>query len=141
MTRLILAMALLATGCVPRGTDPDVDLVDPRTVWPKVEAPGPGQVRNLPPLPLAVLRFNAGAPDMTAALARSVAETLLRKPEAEFDVITPVESGGTPSPAQAQDATDVAHVIAEQSVPTEHIHIGAAEEANAAAREVRVFVR
>lgn len=144
MIRLIPSAALaalLAAGCVPRGTYPYVDLVDQRSFWPRVETPSPSQMQHLPPLPLAVIRFNAGAADTTATLARSITETLLRKPDAEFEVITPVATNQTPTQAQTQDATDIARLIAEQSVPPDHIHIGAAEEPNAAGREVRVFVR
>ncbi len=142
MTRLFLLLtAFVAAGCVPKTSYPYVDLVDQRTFWPEVERPDPTKIKPLPKLPLAVIRFNAGAADFTQDLSAAVEAALIRKPDVEFNVVTPVAPGAEPSKASARDATDVAHVIAEQSVPTERIHIGTIEDSGAAAREVRVYVR
>jgi hypothetical protein len=142
MTRIILLLGTcMVAACTPRLSYPYIDLVDQRTFWPAVEKPDAAQVKALPPLPLAIIRFGAGAPDFTPALSEAVEAALIRKPEVEFNVVTPIAPGAEPSQASARDATDVAHAIAEQSVPTERIHVGTVEDAGASSREVRVYVR
>ncbi len=139
--RAWLAVSLLLAGCTPTDRFPYVKLIDQRTFAATGTAPNAADLKNLPPLPLAVIRFDVPVPVLNPALADAVASATARKPDVQFDVITPVAAGAVPGPNAAEDAEDVARAIAEQSVPQDHIHLGVAEDAGTPAREVRVYVR
>ncbi len=139
--RLWLAALVLVAGCTPKTSFPYLDLVDQRTFQPKLAAPKPADVKNLPALPLVVIRFDVPDPNYTQALANAVDAATSRKPDVEFDVMTPVGAGAQPDANAARDAAAVATAIAEQSVPPERIHVGSVEDAGTPAREVRVYVR
>lgn len=135
-----IALVLLLAGCAPSLSPPYLTLIDQRTFNPAV-APNPADVRALPPLPLAVVRFDAPGIDYRPALARAVEAAQSRKPDADFDVVTPVARGKAPNPQAQDDATAIVRAIAEQGVQPEKIHIGLVEDAGTPAREVRVYVR
>lgn len=135
-----IALVLLLAGCAPSLSPPYLTLIDQRTFNPAV-APNPADVRALPPLPLAVVRFDAPGIDYRPALARAVEAAQSRKPDADFDVVTPVARGKAPNPQAQDDATAIVRAIAEQGVQPEKIHIGLVEDAGTPAREVRIYVR
>ncbi len=135
-----LALVLLLAGCAPSFSPPYLTLIDQRTFNPAV-APDPADVRALPPLPLAVVRFDAPGIDYGPDLARAVEAAQSRKPDVEFNVVTPVARGKVPDAQAQDDAIAIVRAIAEQGVPPEKIHIGLVEDAGTPAREVRVYVR
>jgi hypothetical protein len=139
--RIWLAALLLVGGCTPADHFPYVRLIDQRTFAPSGTAPTAADLKNLPALPLATVRFDVPDEDFTPALAEAVEAATARKPDVEFDVIAPVAHGATPGPYAAEDAATVARAIAEQSVPPERIHLGVVEDAGTPAREIRVYVR
>jgi hypothetical protein len=136
-----LPLLVLLTACVPSGKYPYVALVDQRSFAPDGAAPNPASVRSLPPIPLAIIRFGASAPDYTQALSAAVVQAQQRKPDVEFNVVSAVAPGKSTDAVTGRDATDVARAIAEQAVPAERIHIGVIEDAGAETREVRVYMR
>lgn len=136
-----LPLLLLLAACVPSTHYPYIALVDQRSFAPEGQPPDPAAIRSLPPIPLAIIRFGASAPDYTPALSAAVVEAQLRKPDVEFNVVTAVPPGKTTDAATGRDAADVARAIAEQAVPAERIHIGVIEDSDAETREVRVYVR
>jgi hypothetical protein len=139
LKKLLVVCGLLA-GCAPSLSPPYLKLIDQRTFNP-AEAPSPADVRTLPALPLAVIRFDIPDFEYRPDLARAIEAAQSRKPDAEFNVVTPVARGAVPDERATQDAADVARAIAEQSVPPEKIHVGLVEDAGTPAREVRVYVR
>lgn len=139
MTRAVL-LALLLAGCAPSLSPPYLTLIDQRTFNPAV-APNVADVRALPALPLAVVRFDTPGIDYGPDLARAIEAATSRKPDAEFNVVTPVAHGKVPSAQSAEDAAAIARAIAEQSVPPDKIHVGLMEDAGTPAREVRIYVR
>ena len=139
MTRAVL-LALLLAGCAPSLSPPYLTLIDQRTFNPAV-APNEADVRALPALPLAVVRFDTPGIDYGPDLARAIEAATSRKPDAEFNVVTPVARGKVPSAQATEDAATIARAIAEQSVLPEKIHVGLMEDAGTPAREVRVYVR
>lgn len=135
-----LPLLLLLSACAPSLSPPYLTLIDQRTFNPAV-APNPADVRALPPLPLAVVRFDAPGIDYRPDLARAVEAAQSRKPDADFNVVTPVGRGKSPDAQAQDDATAIVRAIAEQGVQPEKIHIGLVEDAGTPAREVRVYVR
>ena len=136
MTRGVM-MALLLAGCAPSLSPPYFTLIDQRTFNPAV-APNPDDIRALPPLPLAVVRFDTPGIDYRPDLARAIEAATSRKPDAEFNVVTPVGRSQVPDAQSVEDAATIARAIAEQSVPPEKIHVGLVEDSGTPAREVRV---
>jgi hypothetical protein len=139
-----LVLALLSTGCT---------LIDQRTVARWVGGPraAPSQAdlaeAALPPLPLLVLRFDQPNPDDAATLAEAAEAALARKPDAVFDVITPVPTSA-PRDQQdafvrrgADDARSVADALATAGVPPGQLRLGLRSDPGNPAREVRVYVR
>ncbi len=133
-------LLLLLAGCTPSLSPPYLTLIDQRTFNPAV-APDPANVRALPALPLAVIRFDAPGIDFRPDLARAVEAAQSRKPDADFNVVTPVARGKVPDAQAQDDATTILRAIAEQGVQPEKIHIGVTEDSGTPAREVRVYVR
>ncbi len=140
MKRLVL-LAALVSGCAPSLSPPYLTLIDQRTFSGTPVAPQAADVKALPALPLAIIRFDQPDYDYAPDLARAVDLALSRKPDAEFNVVSPVARGTVPSAQVGQDAANVARSIAEQSVPPERIHVGLIEDSGTPLREVRVFVR
>lgn len=139
--KVLIALALLTAGCTVSTHAPYLALIDQRTFVAPGTAPVAGDVKALPALPLATIRFGQQGFDYVPDLARAVDEAVSRKPDVEFNVNIPVARGQVPSAQATSDAADVARAIAEQSVVPEHIHVGAIEDSGAPAREVRVYVR
>ncbi len=142
--RLAAALALLVAGC----TYPDFKLIDQQTF---ANTPAPTQAdiahANLPPLPLVVIRFNDVDPDYHDALAAAVTAAMSRKPDAVFDVLTPIPLNAPASvqaAATAQgrtDATEIATALAADGVAPDHVHIGFHGDSGTPPREVQVYVR
>lgn len=130
-------LLLLLAGCVPAPVFPYVKLLDQRSfsTVPTVQA------KDLPAPPLAIIRFGAGAAEYAAALAATISATQLRRPNAEYNVLTAVAPGQSPDAQMTRNAVDIARAIAEQTVPTERIHIGVIEDAGADPLEIRVTLR
>ncbi len=137
----VIALCLLAGACTPMRQFPYMKIVDQRTFGATAVAPSAPDVRSLPERPLAVIRFDGQSADYTPDLSDLVAAATARKPDVEFNVITPVAIGATPSARSQGDAATVAHSLAEQEILPERIHLGVVEEAGKPAREVRIFVR
>ncbi len=135
-----LPLLLVLGACAPSLSPPYLTLIDQRTFNPAVP-PNPADVRALPPLPLAVVRFDAPGIDYGPDLARAVEAAQSRKPDADFNVVTPVGRGKAPNAQAQEDATAIFRAIAEQGVQPEKIHVGVVEDAGTPAREVRVYVR
>lgn len=100
----------------------------------------------MPALPLITIRFATAELDK-AAIRDAVDLARARRPDARFDVITPL-SLATSRDAQAEalrqgraDAELVANALAEAGAARDHIEIGARADPGAPAREVRVYVR
>jgi len=141
---LVLAVPLLLAGCLP----PDFRLIDQRTFWPS-HAPGTEDVARgaLPKLPLAVIRFDDPDADYRPALADAVLAAQARKPDVEFDVLTPIPTAA-PQEEQDQfarqgeaDAQQVAMALQADGVLPDRVHIGFRGDPGSPAREVRVYVR
>jgi hypothetical protein len=93
----VLAAPLLLVGCLP----PDFKLIDQRTFWPPHNPTSADIARaNLPPEPLVIIRFDQPDYDYRPALADAVQAAQARKPDVEFDVLTPIPT------AAAQDVQE-----------------------------------
>lgn len=133
--------ALSLASCAPSLSPPYLTLIDQRTFQPAGTPPEFADVKNLPPLPLATIRFDQPDIDYAPVLAQAVDAATARKPDAEFNVVTPIGRGKLPTEQAGQDAAAVARGIAEQQVMPDHIHVGVIEDAGNPPREVRVYVR
>jgi hypothetical protein len=134
-------LLLLLAGC---------ELVDQRTVarWRGETPTAPTAAsRDLPALPLVIVRFDQTDDDYAPALSEAAQAALARKSNAMFDIVTPV---ATSLPAAEQDAAAlrgaadaqaVATTLATQGVPPEQLRLGLVGDAGTPAREVRVYVR
>jgi hypothetical protein len=140
----LLLSVLLLGGC---------ELVDQRTVsrWLGGHATAPEAAAlsdaDLPPLPLVTVRFDEPDADYTQALSDAAEAALARKPDAVFEVVTPVP---TAAPQAEQDrfvrvggtdAGQVADALATAGVPPEQIRLGVRGDPGNPPREVRVYVR
>lgn len=139
--KLALVLLPVLASCAPSLSPPYLTLIDQRTFIPAGVAPAAADLKPLPALPLATIRFGQPGFDFQPGLARAIDAAEARKPDAEFNVVTPVGRGRAPSPTATADAAAVARGIAEQSVPPERIHVGVVEDPGDPAREVRVYVR
>jgi hypothetical protein len=142
--RLIVLAPLLLAGCWA----PDWKLIDQRTFWP-ASTPGAGDVAraNLPKLPLVTIDFDDLDADYRPALDQAVVAAQARKPDVEFDVLTPVPST---APQQQQDefarqgaadAQQIAAALVDDGVPPDRVHLGFRGDPGSPPREVRVYVR
>lgn len=142
-TPLLPALLLLA-GC---------ELVDQRTVarWLGRTPAAPDAAAlaeaNLPPLPLVTVRFDQPDVDYTPVLSEAAEQAVTRKPDAVFEVITPVPATATPAEQDAfvrqgaEDARKVADALATAGVQPTQIRLGLRGDPGNPAREVRVYVR
>jgi len=141
---LIMAVPLLLTGCWA----PDWKLIDQRTFWP-ASTPGKTDVAraNLPKTPLLVIGFDDLDADYKSALAEAMVAAQARKPDVEFDVLTPIPT--TADQAEQDrfarqgeaDAQAVAAVLIDDGVLPDRVHIGFRGDPGSPPREVRVYVR
>ena len=131
---------LLAGGCT---------LVDQRTFMRAGAAPAASELARvtLPPLPLAVVRFDQPDFDYMPALAQAVEDAQARKPDAAFDVVAPVPTAVS---AEAQDQASkqgqadtetVANALMTAGVSPDHVFMGLRGDPGTPAREVRIYVR
>lgn len=139
--RSLFLLALLLPACTPSLRYPYIAMIDQRTFASVGETQAPSDVRSLPVLPLATIRFEGADADISQDLGRAVDMAQSRKPDAEFNVVTPVGRGRAPGTQAGLDAASVARALAELSVPPERIHVGVVEDSGNPAREVRVYVR
>lgn len=123
-------------------------LIDQRTFAPAATAPQQAELqklRALPPLPLITVRLPAELD--RAAIRTAVDLARARRPDARFEVITPIDPAApraSQDAALAQgraDAELVANALAEAGAARDHIEIGARADNGAPDREVRVYVR
>ncbi len=136
-----VALLLLLSGCIPATSYPYATLIDQRTFRAASVAPATTDVKPLPALPLAVVRFDQPDDIIAQQLATAIEAAQSRKPDVEFNVMAPVARGTAPSQRATDDATEVARMLAQQSVDPDHIHVGIVEDAGTPAREVRIYVR
>jgi len=148
LKRAIL-LALLASGCTYQSKFPYAKLIDQRSFQPGGVfggpaiaglAPKPEQVKDLPPMPLVIIRFASPDQDFSPEIASAVDAAQSRKPDVEFNVVAIVPGGATPD-TPVQDAQAVARAIAQESVQEDHIHMSLLDDAKATGREVRIYVR
>lgn len=136
-----LLLALLLPACVPSTTKPYVTLIDQRTFRGTPVAPAAKDVKALPALPLAVVRFDQPDDIIAQQLATAIEAAQSAKPDVEFNVMAPVARGAAPNAHATEDATQVARMLAQQSVDPDRIHVGIVEDAGTPPREVLVYVR
>ena len=137
--RLLLAVLLppLFGGCT---------LIDQRTFNPRAGLPPEKPPLPGPPPPLITMDFERPGLVYEPQLREAVDQALSRKPTADFDVVTVVPALGTPQ-QQADagssirgDAREVGHIINDQGVDLERVHLLARSEAGVTGRQVQVFV-
>jgi hypothetical protein len=140
-SRLLPAVLLaLLAGCT---------LIDRRTFAPAPAAPSAADLAHarLPTLPLVTIRFGATEPDYGPALTTAVQDAVARKPDATFEVMTPIPSDAPPAVQAAaarqgtEDMRGVANAIAAAGVAQDHVHLGFRGDAGTPPRQVEVFVR
>ena len=139
--KAVLLSCVVLCGCTVSTHRPYLTLIDQRTFAPAAAAPSASEVKALPKLPLATVRFDVPDYDDSADLAQAVSQAQAIKPDAEFNVMTPVARGTAPTAQASKDAADVARGLAEQNVPPDHIHVGLVEDAGTPPREVLIYVR
>ena len=140
----LLASALLLAGCLP----PDFRIIDQRTFWPP-QAPTEAEVAraHLPPAPLVTIRFDTPDADYTAALADAVTAAESRKPDVEFDVLTPMPTSAPQAEQDqfarqgAEDAQAVLTALGADGVHPDRVHLGYRADPGSPPREVLVYVR
>jgi hypothetical protein len=139
-----LAAPLLLAGCLP----PDFKLIDQRTFWPPRNPTSADIARaNLPPQPLVIIRLDQVDYDYRPALADAVQAAETRKPNVEFDVLTPIPTSAGQDVQErfarqgATDAQDVANALGYDGVAPDRVHIGYRGDPGSPPREVLVYVR
>ncbi len=145
MRRTLVAVAVLSglAGC----TYPDFRLVDQRTFRRTPDAPGEAELARsrLPPLPLVTIRLGQDGIDWRGATSDAVAAARARKADVSFDVTTALPAGAVDQARASQageaDAKEVANALLYDGVNPDRIHLGLRNDPNAAAREVRIYVR
>ena len=144
-----LALAMLLPACVPAAKYPFIRLVDQGTFRGPPVAPTAADLARarLPPLPLVTIRFDRPDFDSTPALLAAIEQAQARKPDAAFDVLTPVPATADQATQNrytqqgAIDAQAVATALAAAGVDPERVHIGLRGDPGTPPREVRVYVR
>ena len=141
IARRLLPLLTLLAGCTPSLSGPPfVHLIDRRDLA-GYSAPKPSPATNLPPLPLAVVRFDSVQVDFRPQLDAAIDAALARKPDVEFNVVSPLTHASAPDSTIEAHATEVAREIAERSVDPARIHLGVSEVPGQPAQEIRVYVR
>jgi hypothetical protein len=141
---LALAASLLLAGCWP----PDFKIIDQRTFAPP-HAPTEADLAraHLPPAPLVTIRFDNPDADYAPALADAVTSAEARKPDVEFDVLTPIPTSA-PQATQdefarqgADDAQAVLNALGADGIRPDRVHLGYRADPGSPPREVLVYVR
>ncbi len=140
-----LAALLATTGC---------RLVDQRTFAGVPVAPTPAQLTApgyaaaaLPPLPLASVRFDRLGDDWQPAVLDAVRGVLAQRPDAQFDLVTPLPAQASLDSQDraltfgAADSQQVADALLADGVAADHVHLGSRSDPGQPVREVRVYVR
>ena len=140
----VLAASLLLSGCL----HPDWRLIDQRTFWPPHNPTSADIARaNLPPLPLVIIRFDQVDYDYRPTLADAVQAAETRKPDVEFDVLTPIPTSAAQEVQEkfarqgAADAQEVANALGADGIGPDRVHIGYRGDPGSPPREVRIYVR
>ncbi len=143
----------LALMCVALG---GCKLIDQRSFEPRATAPSSGQVarssqvaatRLVPALPLVSVFPGDLEHDWRPDVAAAVRAALVRRPDAAFDIVTPIPTARGPDAQRAAmltgsaDAAAVAAVMQAEGIPAERLHLGARGDAGNPRRDVLVFVR
>lgn len=139
--RAVLLLTLLLPACVPSTRSPYFTLIDQQTFRGAPVPPAAGDVKTLPALPLAVVRFDQPDELIAQQLAIAIEAAQSRKPDVQFNVMAPVAHGKAPGKQATDDATQVARMLAQQSVNPDNIHVGIVEDPGTPPREVLVYVR
>ncbi len=140
----LLAASLLLAGCWP----PDFKIIDQRTFWPP-HAPTEADIAraHLPPAPLVTIRFDLPDSDYAPALADAVQAAEARKPDVEFDVLTPIPTSASQAVQNefarqgAEDAQAVLDSLGADGVHPDRVHLGYRADPGSPPREVLVYVR
>ena len=140
----VVAAPLLLAGCLP----PDFKLIDQRTFWPP-HTPSEAEIARakLPAQPLVIIRFDQLDNDYFPALAEAAQAALTRKPDVEFDVLTPIPTAAPQTEQDrfarqgAEDAQAVANALGVDGITTDRVHIGYRGDPGSPPREVLVYVR
>ena len=104
-------------------------------------------MRALPPPPLAVVRLGTPDVDWQDKLIEAARDARGRKPDVQFDVVTPVPSLARLDVQDkalrqgAADAAEVATALEWDGVSADSIHIGSRGDRGDPPREVEVYVR
>lgn len=141
----VVVAVLATTGC---------RLIDQRTFAGAGVAPTAAQLAAndyaasaLPALPLTSVRFDRLDGDWQPALLDAVRGVLARRPDAQFDLVTPFPTQATLDlqdralTSGAADSQQVANALLADGVAADHVHLGSRGDPGQPAREVRVYVR
>ncbi len=130
-------------------------LIDQRTFERAGLFPGAQQLhagdyaaRALPPPPLLTIRFGApGNDDWQPGLLEAARAAQVRKPDVQFDVVTPIPTSATfavqdaAEKTGAADADAVAIALQADGISADSIHIGSRGDPGRPPREVEIYVR
>ena len=140
--RIVTLVALLAgAGC---------RIVDQRTFAGTALAPATTQLtadQAATAAPLVAVRFDQLDADWQPPLLDAVRGVLARRPDAQFDLVTPVplqaslETQDRALAMGAADAQRVADVLLGDGVAADHVHLDSRGDPGQPLREVRVYVR
>ena len=135
----LLTLALLG-GC---------KLIDQRTFESTPKGPAAAQLAHgpLPPLPLLTVDPSNPNNNWESAVADAVLAAEARKPDVQFDVVTPIPTSATQKIQDLYtnngqtDSQAVATALQSDGVPPERISLSFQGDPGAPAREVRLYVR
>jgi len=126
------------------------NLVDQTTFGGKPQKPPPDlltqALRPGSTLPLVTIVFNGGEVAYAQQLRTAVQMAEVRKPDAQYDLVTVVSAKGDPSDqvkaarAGESDAIAVADEMGELGVDPARMHMAARTDPNVGARELRIYV-
>jgi hypothetical protein len=122
-------------------------VIDQRTFERTSQGPQPAVLNRpaLPPLPLLTMRMTDSTVDWRPAIDDAVRAAIARKPDAHFDVLTPVPTNATKAVQDkflrdgAVDAQMVAYQLQSDRISADHITIGVQGDPGSPAREVRLY--
>lgn len=131
------AQARFGDGAAARATDaaPEAAVAPALSPPPAAAAPASGRGPAL-----LTIRFDNGAPDYENALYEAVNAALARRPEARFEILAASPPGGSPEAAGGNAERVLASLIA-MNMPPERIDLAFATAPEAAAPEVRLYVK
>ncbi len=140
------AQAGFRDGATARMTDaaPEPDAAAPppalAAVAPPVPAPPPPPAASGRAPALLTIRFDNGAPDYEDALYEAVSAALARRPGARFEILAASPPGGA-AEAAGRNAERVLASLLAMNMPAERIDLAFATAPEAAAPEVRLYIK